>query len=395
MQNGRGTGLLWTSVDASTDKAARLCSAANHEHASRIPSRKPFLPSDLPRDPPGRAFARACFAAGKNTACGYQNSAEQVAQLLWPRDLVTHAVAKAATNPTSMAGTGALSGTATADFLGSLVGESAGARLITAGMRIPLDGVAAVNIPHRSTALPALDAQWIAEAGPFPVKQYVLASSTLGPTKKMIASVALTNEMAQSSGGEEVFAQLLREDLAGSLDASLFSNTAGSAIRPPGLLSGVSPLTATTGGGASALQGDIAKVGGAVAAATGSANIAFIASPAYALRMMTYKTVLEPSEDGVQIWPSIAVPDAQLIAIAISAFVSGFGAVPRISVSEHAVMHLEDTTPLPIGQPGPIVASPSRSLWQTDSVAVRAILDCAWCLRSAGAIGWIQTGITW
>jgi hypothetical protein len=89
------------------------------------------------------------------------------------------------------------------------------------------------------------------------------------------------------------------------------------------------------------------------------------------------------------------VPDAQLIAIAVPAFVSGFGAVRRISVSEHAVVHQEDTTPLPIGQPGNIVAAPSRSLWQTDSVAIRCILDAAWALRATGAVAWIQTGITW
>jgi hypothetical protein len=108
------------------------------------------------------------------------------------------------------------------------------------------------------------------------------------------------------AGGEEVLAQLMREDVGASLDASIFSTAAASAVRPAGILNGIAGLTATTGGGASALQGDLAKVGGAVASATGSANIAFVVSPTYALRMMTYKTVLEPSEDSVQIWPSIA-----------------------------------------------------------------------------------------
>ena len=247
-----------------------------------ISSRKPFLPSYLPRDPPGRAFARACFAAGNNTACGYQNSAEQVAQLLWPRDLVTHAVAKAATNSDKHGGHRRALGHRDRRF-----------------SRIACRRIRWRSLNYRRDAHPA---RWRCRG-----QHSASLNRTAGARE---GGEGGEGEMAQSSGGEEVFAQLLREDLAGSLDASLFSNTAGSAIRPPGLLSGVSPLTATTGGGASALQGDIAKVGGAVAAATGSANIAFIASPAYALRMMTYKTVLEPSEDGVQIWPSIAVPDA-------------------------------------------------------------------------------------
>jgi hypothetical protein len=40
------------------------------------------------------------------------------------------------------------------------------------------------------------------------------------------------------------------------------------------------------------------------------------------------------------------------------------------------------------------VASPVRSLWQTDTVGIRAILRCAWALRATGAVAWLQSA-TW
>ena len=122
-------------------------------------------------------------------------------------------------------------------------------------MHIGLAGLNSVLLPHRSTNLPAIDTQWIAENGAFPVKQFSLAASTLGPTHKLATSVLLSREMAESAGGEEVFATLLREDVAAILDASLFSTAAASTSRPSGLLNGISALTATTGGGEAALRG--------------------------------------------------------------------------------------------------------------------------------------------
>jgi hypothetical protein len=73
-----------------------------------------------------------------------------------------------------------------------------------------------------------------------------------------------------------------------------------------------------------------------VASATGNADgLAFIASPAYAIRLGTYRTVVG---DDVQIWPSAAVADGVLIAVQTKAFVSGFGAVPRINTAQDAVV---------------------------------------------------------
>jgi hypothetical protein len=65
-------------------------------------------------------------------------------------------------------------------------------------------------------------------------------------------------------------------------------------------------------------------------------------------------------------------------------------------VSDQATVHEEDTTPLPIVGPGgtPVTANPVRSLWQTDSLGLRLILNMNWALRRTGMVAVIN-GVTW
>jgi hypothetical protein len=360
-----------------------------------LPSRpRPFLPEDL-HQPKGRSFCRAAFAFGRNAldGPGAQKGADRVAEQRWPSDRQAILLTKTATSPATLSSSGwagVLSGTVTGDFLASLVSQSAAARLIDNGLMISLDGIYSVLIPRRAAGLPNTDTMWVQEAGPFPVRQIGLANAQLGPVKKLMSSIALTREMAQSSGGEEVFATLLREDIALSLDFSVFSNAAASASRPAGILAGVSAQTATSGGGEAALRSDLSKLG-SVLTATGSGNVAIVASPGTALKLATYPTVIGPN---VQVWPSAAVADGVVIAVVPDAFISGFNSVPKIATSQHALAHMEDTNPAQIGTGG-VIASPARSMFQTDSILVRATLDCAWTLRASGAVAWIASGITW
>jgi hypothetical protein len=66
-----------------------------------------------------------------------------------------------------------------------------------------------------------------------------------------------------------------------------------------------------------------------------------------------------------------------------------------MELSDTATLHMEDTTPLDLvsGSPG-TVASPQRSLFQTDSVALRMIAPLNWAIRRTGTIVWTQN-VTW
>jgi hypothetical protein len=72
-------------------------------------------------------------------------------------------------------------------------------------------------------------------------------------------------------------------------------------------------------------------------------------------------------------------------------------AIVRFDVSDQATLHMEDTTPLQIAtgaQGSGVLATPTRSLYQTDSLAIRMLVDLNWGLRRAGVIVWTQT-MTW
>jgi hypothetical protein len=56
---------------------------------------------------------------------------------------------------------------------------------------------------------------------------------------------------------------------------------------------------------------------------------------------------------------------------------------------------MEDSAPLDLvaGSPG-TVASPQRSLFQTDSIALRMVAPLNWAIRRAGVVSWTQA-VTW
>jgi len=73
------------------------------------------------------------------------------------------------------------------------------------------------------------------------------------------------------------------------------------------------------------------------------------------------------------------------------------GDAPQFSVSDQATIHFEDTTPLQIttgAQGSAVAATPVRSMFQTDSLALRMILPMNWAMLRAGSVAWV-TGVTW
>jgi hypothetical protein len=84
---------------------------------------------------------------------------------------------------------------------------------------------------------------------------------------------------------------------------------------------------------------------------------------------------------------------APLIALCPEALCAGYDGTVQVEASDSAVYHEEDVTPLPIGQPGNVVAAPTRSTFQTDVIALRVRARCAWCIQS-NAIAFIAA-CTW
>ena len=105
---------------------------------------------------------------------------------------------------------------------------------------------------------------------------------------KLATIVLLTREMIDGSNAEAIVRQALLDSTAPALDASLFSNNAGTpGLQPPGLLNGVTPITASTSTNKTeAMDDDLAALVQAIAARAGNGSVAFVAAPAQATRIL-------------------------------------------------------------------------------------------------------------
>lgn len=90
---------------------------------------------------------------------------------------------------------------------------------------------------------------------------------------------------------------------------------------------------------------------------------------------------------------SSALPDKTVICIAANCIASATDPAPRFDISDQGAEHL-DTAPLPIGQPGNVVASVTVSLFQSDLISLRMIFELGWVLRHTSGLAWMQN-VVW
>ena len=353
---------------------------------------KALVPEDLAirRRPP--YLMRAAFTAARHSISPHTDDVESIAKALYGDDGVTAVVVKAAVTPGATTGTSALAGAAVGDFVSSLVPISAAAKLFEVCTRVDLSGVNTISFPSRSGVIDPAAIPWVSQGAPIPVGQFQLTSASLGPVHKLAIITALTRECAEHASGEMVLTTLLKENAALSLDASLFSNAAGTADRPAGLLNGITPLTAATAGD-DAMNADLSALANAISDDT--VGLAFVAHPAQAAAIKLRRGSTFSSD--IPVWATLGVTEGTVIALDPSAVVSAFGSEPEIVSSREALVHMESTAPLPIvtgAQGSGVAASPTRSLFQTDCIGLRLILRAAWALRAPGSVAWMQN-VTW
>lgn len=345
-------------------------------------ARTPIPLRPAPSDPPRTHLIRAAFAVLLHRhmdggAAGFISRRD-------PSDQASLMLLRGAVSPTTTTVAGVVAGAATGDFLRTLL-VSAASPLIAAGRRLRLGQLGTVNTPTRSGVPDASAVPWVGEGAPTRVRAGSITGVQLGPLKKLAVITTLTRELAESSDGEAVFADMFSEDAAAALDASMFSNLAATAAQPAGLLYGVNALAA----GASA-QADVSAVASAVMAG-GGASVAFVAGPATAFRL----ALALPDRD-LTIWPGRGVPEGRLIGVDPTAFLFAGDPVPEIAESRAAVLHMEDSAPAAVSAVGTpnTVAAPTVSLFQNDLLGVRVTLRAAWALRAPGAVAWVN-GVGW
>ena len=252
-----------------------------------------------------------------------------------------------------------------------------------------------IKVPMRAAA-PTIDGEFVGEGEAIPVKGAGLMSKTITPKKLAVIS-HYTDELFRRSTPNilQIIRDAMVRDTAIKLDAAFLSDLAASDIQPPGMqtLAG----TPIDGSGMTTLDGTLAVLKEAVKSMTTlmlGAQPVWIMHPAVAmdLTVMTnavgapaFPTMANGSLLGIPVVTSITCP-ADLIFLIDCAEIAFAGGAPRFLGTNIATIH-EANPAAPLVAADGTVAAPARSLYQTDSHALRAIWDVSWDqLREGGVV---------
>lgn len=393
-----------TGVDA-LKRAEAVLAAKTAAPAQTVPAIAQRRPEMQKGTKPADLIIRS--AVVNAVAFASNKAPEEVLERLYGNDEATGIIVKAAVAPATTTTSGwaaELVNTAMTEFLETLRPMSVYPELAAAGGgRLsfgPNQG--AIKIPARAPT-PSIGGSFIGEGAPIPVRRLALTSATLSP-KKLGVITTFTREIARYSTPaiEGILRNEILADTAITLDSILLDNVAGDAIRPAGLLNGVTAITATTGGGQAAILADIRKLRAPFDAANNGTNLVLLMNPAQEVGL-----ALTPAADGQLGWTSAvlsrykiitstAIPVGRVIMVNAGDFVTATGDVPEFEMSNEATLHMEDSAPLAIGTAGSpaTVAAPVRSLFQTATMGLRMLMDVSWALRRPGSVAWID-GVTW
>jgi hypothetical protein len=167
---------------------------------------------------------------------------------------------------------------------------------------------------------------------------------------------------------------------AAALDVALFGANAATPAAPAGLRNGIAPLTPSASPDAlAAFYEDMATLINAVSSVGGNGPFVFVGSPGR-IAGMVMRFALQPGN--ITVLGSTAL-GGDLMAVAPAALVAALDPEPEIEASTAAELHMSDQ-PVPVG-----TAGPARSLYQTDSVALKMRWPMSWSLRDPRAIAWL------
>jgi hypothetical protein len=363
---------------------------------------RPFpLPSDFNGKRALRPLTRAVIAHARTELFESDHNASRMARSLWPDDKPTLGLVQRAATTEAATGDAAWAGPLATyrvqELLQNLGPLSAGSELLKRGIQLTFDGNYEIRVPGITVA--ATYATFVGEGQPIPVKELPVNAGAILQSRKFATIITLTREMVVSSNAEELVRAVLIDAVAASLDVALFSNTAGDATRPPGLLAGVIPIPAAgrVGSVADTAAEDLAALANAVTP-YGGLELVYICAPQEAVKL----TFVMGPQFKLPILASGGVPKGTVLCLAVNALCSASDPAPRLEAArDFAVAHMEDTTPAQIIGPTGTVAVPVKSFYQTDSVAIRLTMFVSWALRAPGAtattpgtIAWI-TGVNW
>jgi hypothetical protein len=349
-----------------------------------------LVPEDLSRSALNERGMRALVRSVISIADGKLNpgtTTEKLVARRWGSGAVGEiaSVMRAASAPamTSQVGWARELAPVTTAFLAALVPLSASADLLSRVLHLSFDGAAHISVPTVTTPF----ADFVAEGANIPVVQGTSGGQMLEPYKFAVITT-LSRETTESGNAEALTRDALLNSSGPSLDRRLFDSQPGVAgLRPPGLLYGITPITAAgaSGGKDDAMKDDLQAIVSAVAPVAGNGSIVIIAAPAQAVAI-NLRTLGTFSYD---VLTSTQLPNGVAIAVATNAIVSASGDAPQIDVTKVASVQLNDSPTGDLLSGGHVIAA-----FQTDVVGLRLRWPLSWQVRDPRGIAYV-TGVSW
>jgi hypothetical protein len=149
-------------------------------------------------------------------------------------------------------------------------------------------------------------------------------------------------------------------------------------------------LGATSGGTVDAMRQDLGKLAAAVAAVAGE-QIAFVAHPATSLKLR----LMAGDQFSYPIYSSGQIAQTTIICVGLNVLASAVGSNMRIDVARDTTLHMETAPTQGLVEGGAFQAGANvRSLWQTDAVGIKIVLNVSWGLRDPAGAAFISN-LTW
>jgi hypothetical protein len=340
-------------------------------------------PLNLPR---GNIFRRMLTA--KAIALIHKVRLEDVVEAMWPDDRELGLAIKATSAPamtTVPSWAGVLGQIILADTVDALSAASGGAELLRDSLLLSWNGADAIGVP--SMVASANNAGFVKEGDPIPVRQFSATDVFLNPYK--IASIAvLTREMIESSNAEALIGDTLVKSAGLALDAQLFGSSGVSSSAPAGLLFGVATLPPSSNTDPfGAVFEDITALVGAVSVVGGKGPYYIVGNAANVIGMDMRFDVYPGSPDNSLKGVISGAVGANLIAVAAQAVAAALSPAPDLETATTGALVM-DTAPVT-----PNTTLPTKSLFQTESVALKMRWPVSWVLRDPRGVAW--TTPTW
>ncbi len=263
-----------------------------------------------------------------------------------------------------------------------------------------------IIIPSFSAAS-SINGEFIAEGAPIPVKQGAFESKTLTPKKLGVITTFTREILTKSTPAVEMLVRnAIIMDTSKAIDAAFLDNGAESAIRPAGLqnaaATGAGNIVASVGATVTDILADVKGVFSRLEAVQLGQKGVWIMNPTTVLGLSTkqiatgqfaFSTVDNGTFAGHPIVSSTNVPAGVVFFVDDRALVKGSAIAPEFTVSNQATLVM-DTAAEPIVDGGAVTTQDVRSMYQTDTTALRFVLSLDWSIIRVGGTQ-VLTGVAW